>query len=45
MKCILIFTKEIYKNVQSSIIYLFIFILYWSIVDLQCCGSFRGTGK
>ena len=23
----------------------FIFVLYWSIVDLQCCVSFRGTAK
>ena len=27
MKCILIFTKEMYKNVQSSIIYLFLFYI------------------
>ena len=30
---------------SSYYIYFLIFILYWSLVDLQCCVGFRGTAK
>ena len=36
---ILFFLHFIFKILNS------VFILYWSIVDLQCCVSFRYTAK
>ena len=46
--CTFLCRDHVYKNHRQSVllsIFFLTFILYWTIVDLQCCVSFRCRAK